>query len=61
MFFVHYRASTLGIQLEETLREMLNEGVIDINLADIIKKKFDKTMAIVLKKRLKTNRQCGEN
>ena len=61
MFFVHYRASTLGIQLEETLKEMLNEGVIDIDLADIIKKKFDKAMAIVLKKRLKTNQQCEEN
>lgn len=53
MFFVHYRASTLGIQLEETLKEMLNEGVIDIDLADVIKKKFDKTMAIVLKNKVK--------
>lgn len=38
MGFVHYRASTLGIQLEETLKEMLNEGVIDIDLIEIIKK-----------------------
>ena len=40
MGFVHYRASTLGIQLEETLKEMLN-------------KKFDRTMAIVLKKKVR--------
>jgi len=62
MGFVHYRASTLGIQLEETLKEMLNEGVIDIDLIEIIKKKFDRTMAIVLKKKkLEINRQCEEN
>ena len=53
MGFVHYRASTLGIQLEETLKEMLNEGVIDIDLIEIIKKKFDRTMAIVLKKKVR--------
>jgi hypothetical protein len=32
---------------------MLNEGVIDIDLVDIIKKKFDKTIAIILKKKVK--------
>ena len=53
MGFVHYRASTLGIQLEETLKEMLNEGVIDIDLIEIIKKKFDRTVAIVLKKKVR--------
>ena len=53
MGFVHYRVSTLGIQLEETLKEMLNEGVIDIDLIEIIKKKFDRTMAIVLKKKVR--------
>ena len=53
MGFVHYRASTLGIQLEETLKEMLNEGVIDIDLIEIIKKKFDRPMDIVLKKKVR--------
>jgi hypothetical protein len=53
MSFAHYRVSTIGIQLEETLQELLNEGVIDIDLGDIIRKKFDKSMAKVIEKLIK--------
>jgi|Transcript_52404 hypothetical protein len=53
MSFVHYRASTIGIQLDETLRELLNENVIDTDLVELIKKEFDKAVTIVLKKRVK--------
>jgi transcription initiation factor TFIIA small subunit len=53
MAFVHYRASTIGIQLEETLKELLSENVIDTDLVEVIKKEFDKTVATVLKKKVK--------
>ena len=53
MTFVHYRASTIGIQLEETLKELLNENVIDIDLVEIIKKEFDKAVILTLKKKVK--------
>jgi len=53
MPFVHYRAATIGIQLEETLKELLNENVIDINLVEFIKKEFDKAVSIILRKRVK--------
>ena len=42
MSFIHYRASTIGIQLEDTLKELLSENVIDTDLIEVIKKEFDK-------------------
>lgn len=53
MSFIHYRASTIGIQLEETLKELLSENVIDTDLIDVIKKEFDKAIAMTLKKKVK--------
>nr|UXY88059.1 transcription initiation factor IIA gamma chain [Cryptomonas curvata] len=53
MTFAHYRVSTVGIELEETLQELLKENVIDFNLIDFIKKEFDKAMIIALKKCVK--------
>jgi hypothetical protein len=53
MAFAHYRVSTVGIELEETLQELLKENVIDFNLIDFIKKEFDKAMIIALKKCVK--------
>lgn len=53
MTFAQYRVSTVGIQLEETLQELLNEGVIDLHTSEIIKKKFDKAIITVLKKWVK--------
>lgn len=53
MSFAQYRVSTVGIQLEETLDELLYEGIIDINLSELIKKKFDKAILQVLKKCVK--------
>jgi hypothetical protein len=49
MSFVLYRASTLGIELEETLQEFLKEKVIDVDLLEVIRKEFDKAMVTVLK------------
>ena len=49
----HYRVSSLGIQLEETLQELLRECVIDFDLLDIIRKEFDLAMMTVLKKDVK--------
>lgn len=53
MIFAQYRASTIGIQLEETLSELLFEGIIDLKLSEIIKKKFDKAILNVLEKWVK--------
>jgi hypothetical protein len=53
MPFAHYRVSTIGIQLEETLQELLNEGVIDVNVGKIIRKKFDKAIVSVIEKMVK--------
>jgi len=53
MPFIHYRVSTIGIQLEETLKELLIQNVIDIDLVEIIKNEFDKAIASVLKKKVK--------
>lgn len=53
MSFTHYRVSTIGIQLEETLQELLRENVIDFDLFDYIKCEFDKSMLIALKKCVK--------
>ena len=53
MPFIHYRVSTIGIQLEETLKELLIQNVIDIDLVEIIKNEFDKAIASVLKKKSK--------
>lgn len=53
MSFAQYRVSTVGIQLEETLNELLYEGIIDLNLSEIIRKKFDKAILHVLKKCVK--------
>lgn len=53
MSFAQYRVSTLGIQLEETLQELLKEGVVDVNLFEIIRKRFDKAMITILKKLVK--------
>ncbi|AFP65670.1 transcription initiation factor IIA gamma chain (nucleomorph) [Chroomonas mesostigmatica CCMP1168] len=53
MSLFQYRASTLGIQLEETLQELLKEGVIDLELSDFIRKHFDKAMMYVLNKWVK--------
>nr|UXY87076.1 transcription initiation factor IIA gamma chain [Cryptomonas sp.] len=51
--FAHYRVSTVGIELEETLQELLKENVIDYNLVDFIKNEFDKAMVIALRKCVK--------
>mmetsp|Transcript_3570 Transcript_3570/g.7364 ORF Transcript_3570/g.7364 Transcript_3570/m.7364 type:complete len:124 (-) Transcript_3570:50-421(-) len=53
MSFVLYRASTLGIELEETLQEFLREKIIDVDLLEIIRKEFDRAMLTVLKKVVK--------
>lgn len=53
MTFVHYRVSTIGIQLEETLQELFKENVIDFSLMEFIRKEFDKAMMIALKKYVK--------
>mmetsp|Transcript_23654 Transcript_23654/g.59890 ORF Transcript_23654/g.59890 Transcript_23654/m.59890 type:complete len:125 (-) Transcript_23654:89-463(-) len=53
MSFAQYRVSTVGIELEETLQELLDEGVIDLDLSEIIKKRFDKAIMTVLKKWVK--------
>mmetsp|Transcript_11341 Transcript_11341/g.28165 ORF Transcript_11341/g.28165 Transcript_11341/m.28165 type:complete len:125 (+) Transcript_11341:1710-2084(+) len=53
MSFAQYRVSTVGIELEETLQELLDEGVIDIDLSETIKKRFDKAIMTVLKKWVK--------
>mmetsp|Transcript_121001 Transcript_121001/g.180750 ORF Transcript_121001/g.180750 Transcript_121001/m.180750 type:complete len:125 (+) Transcript_121001:1650-2024(+) len=53
MSFVHYRVSTLGIELEETLQEFLREKVVDVDLLEVIRKEFDKAMVTVLKKMVK--------
>jgi len=53
MSFIHYRVSTIGIQLDETLKELLNENVIDTDLVEVIKKEFDKAIAITLDKNVK--------
>jgi transcription initiation factor TFIIA small subunit len=53
MSFAQYRVSTIGIELEETLQELLNEGVIDIDLTEIIRKQFDKAIIAVLRKWVK--------
>jgi transcription initiation factor TFIIA small subunit len=53
MTFVHYRVSTIGIELDETLQELLKENIIESNLIDFIKNEFDKAMTIALKKYVK--------
>mmetsp|Transcript_44749 Transcript_44749/g.91333 ORF Transcript_44749/g.91333 Transcript_44749/m.91333 type:complete len:128 (-) Transcript_44749:371-754(-) len=53
MSFVHYRVSTLGIQLEETLQELFREKVIDVDLLEVVRKEFDKAIIAVLKKTVK--------
>ena len=53
MTFAHYRVSTIGIQLEETIQELFKENVIDFSLIDFIRKEFDKAMIIALKKYVK--------
>lgn len=53
MSFIHYRVSTIGIQLDETLKELMNENVIDTDLVEVIKKEFDKAIAITLDKKVK--------
>jgi len=53
MSFAQYRVSTIGIELEETLQELLDEGVIDVGLSETIKKRFDKAIMTVLKKWVK--------
>ena len=53
MSFIHYRVSTIGIQLDETLKELLNENVIDTDLVEVIKREFDKAISITLDKKVK--------
>ena len=53
MTFAHYRVSTIGIQLDETLQELMKEDIIDFDLIDFIKKEFDKAIIIALKKYVK--------
>lgn len=51
MSFYHFRISTIGIQLEETLQELLSEDVIEFNLIEVIKREFDKAIFTILKKK----------
>ena len=53
MYFSHYRISIVGIELEETINEMMNKKVINTYLSDVIRKEFDKSMAYTLKKMVK--------
>jgi hypothetical protein len=53
MSFYHFRISTIGIQLEETLQELLSEDVIEFNLIEVIKREFDKAIFTILKKKVK--------
>jgi len=51
--FVHYRLSTIGIQLEETLQELLKKKVINFDIIDFVKNEFDKAIINGLKKYVK--------
>nr|UXY86664.1 transcription initiation factor IIA gamma chain [Cryptomonas paramecium] len=51
--FVHYRLSTIGIQLEETLQELLRKKVINFDIIDFVKNEFDKAIINGLKKYVK--------
>mmetsp|Transcript_63085 Transcript_63085/g.150538 ORF Transcript_63085/g.150538 Transcript_63085/m.150538 type:complete len:127 (+) Transcript_63085:1635-2015(+) len=53
MSFVHFRTSTIGIQLEEALQELLSENVIEFDLMEIVRKEFDKAIVSILKKKVK--------
>jgi hypothetical protein len=53
MSFVHFRTSTIGIQLEEALQELLTEDVISFDFLEIVRKEFDKAIVTALKKKVK--------
>mmetsp|Transcript_33503 Transcript_33503/g.52134 ORF Transcript_33503/g.52134 Transcript_33503/m.52134 type:complete len:117 (+) Transcript_33503:2561-2911(+) len=49
----YYSLSTLGIQLGETLEELLNECVIDFDLVETVRNEFDRAMMTVLRKEVR--------
>mmetsp|Transcript_15006 Transcript_15006/g.30508 ORF Transcript_15006/g.30508 Transcript_15006/m.30508 type:complete len:111 (-) Transcript_15006:252-584(-) len=49
-YFQHYRHSMVGTELNETLTEMMEKGLIDDELAEMIWLQFDKAISTSLSK-----------
>ncbi|EDX00851.1 transcription initiation factor IIA subunit 2-2 [Drosophila yakuba] len=54
MNYQHYRATTLGTTLQETLEEMIQSGEITQELANAVLQKYDKSVTNALSKKVTT-------
>ncbi|XP_017054584.1 transcription initiation factor IIA subunit 2 [Drosophila ficusphila] len=53
MTYQHYRSTTLGNTLQETLDEMLQSGQITPNLTELVLAQYDKSINEALKTKVK--------
>eukprot|EP00180_Rhodochaete_pulchella_P001261 Plantae.Rhodophyta-Rhodochaete_pulchella.ctg2075.p2 GENE.Plantae.Rhodophyta-Rhodochaete_pulchella.ctg2075~~Plantae.Rhodophyta-Rhodochaete_pulchella.ctg2075.p2 ORF type:complete len:112 (+),score=31.42 Plantae.Rhodophyta-Rhodochaete_pulchella.ctg2075:683-1018(+) len=47
-FFQHYRYSTIGMELDDVISELMDEGSMDQDQANMVQLEFDKAMAKAL-------------
>uniref|UniRef100_A0A7S0ZDF9 Transcription initiation factor IIA subunit 2 n=1 Tax=Timspurckia oligopyrenoides TaxID=708627 RepID=A0A7S0ZDF9_9RHOD len=52
-YYQHYRVSTVGIQLEDSLEDMLDSETLTEEQAEIIRNQFDKAISAALASQVK--------
>eukprot|EP00183_Erythrolobus_madagascarensis_P002985 CAMPEP_0185851466 /NCGR_PEP_ID=MMETSP1354-20130828/9756_1 /TAXON_ID=708628 /ORGANISM="Erythrolobus madagascarensis, Strain CCMP3276" /LENGTH=115 /DNA_ID=CAMNT_0028552453 /DNA_START=16 /DNA_END=363 /DNA_ORIENTATION=+ len=52
-FYQHYRVSTVGIQLEDSLEDMIDSEMMTEEQAEIVRNQFDKAISLALSTQVK--------
>mmetsp|Transcript_9662 Transcript_9662/g.16683 ORF Transcript_9662/g.16683 Transcript_9662/m.16683 type:complete len:140 (-) Transcript_9662:244-663(-) len=52
-FYQHYRVSTVGIQLEDSLEDMVNSNIMTEDQAEMVRLQFDRTISAALASQVK--------